>query len=248
MTSFSSPSIHRCPGCDAFYKQHHFRSVNFFGTEDWSDGVPTAWWRQEPLVRCNACAALFWRGDCEPVGVMPDPLQPIGRFARAWLRWSGDPDGRLHAQVEWDDIMRNWGPALPIGSVNFDDVVYVLSRSVGVSLDRVLWLRRRIWWRLNDRYRLGQNGMRYPDVPTWPTFAEHSNMEAMLIILQDNEADSASLIHQGELLRLLGRFDQAQALLATVKPDGYSEIRAGKIAALVKAGDTSVRELSPPKW
>jgi hypothetical protein len=30
-------------------------------------------WRQEPLVRCEACAALFWLDNVEAAGNMPEP-------------------------------------------------------------------------------------------------------------------------------------------------------------------------------
>jgi hypothetical protein len=248
MTSYSSPSVHVCPGCDAFYLQRRLRSANFFGARDWSDGVPTMGWQQEPLVRCGACAALFWLDDVEAVGVMPEPLMPIGRLKRAWLRWFGDPEGRLQEYEDWAGRMTSWGHAHYIGSVNFDDVVHVLSRSNGVNSDRILWLRKRIWWDLNDRYRARVDGSPYPDVPVWPATAERNNMEAILGMLQDGETYPMSMIQQGELLRLLGRFDEAVAILKAVPPDGHSEIRALKIERLARSGDMQVRELSPPSW
>ncbi len=58
--------------------------------------------------------------------------------------------------------MASWGQANYIGSVNFDDVMYVLARSKGISRPRVLWLRKRIWWGLNDRYRSCQDGLPIP--------------------------------------------------------------------------------------
>lgn len=59
-------------------------------------------WRQGPLVRCDASAALFWLDDIEPGGIMPDAARPIGRLTRAWLRWRGDPEGNFR--------LRNNGP------------------------------------------------------------------------------------------------------------------------------------------
>jgi len=248
MTRLASPSVHVCPGCDAFYLQRRLRSANFFGARDWSDGVPSMWWQQGPLVRCNSCAALFWLDDVEAVGIMPEPPAPIGRLARAWLRWFGDPQGRLQSHEDWAETMKSWGRARSIGHVNFDDVVYVLSRSKGISSDRILWLRKRIWWDLNDRYRTRADGSPYPDVPVWPSAAERNNMEAILGMLQDGETYPMSMIQQGELLRLLGRFDEAVAILKAVPPDGHSEIRALKIERLARSCDTRVRELSPPSW
>jgi len=165
------------------------------------------WWRQEPLVRCSDCAALFWLEDIEPVGIMPDAPRPIGQFARAWLRWRGDPQGRLHSEEEWGWAMASWGQAGYIGSVKFDDVMYVLARSKGISRARVLWLRKRIWWDLNDRYRSRQDGLPIPDVPTWPRALERSNMEAILAMLREGDGNPTDMIEQGELLRQLGRFD-----------------------------------------
>jgi len=248
MTSFQTPSVHPCPGCDAFFLRRRLRSANSFGVQDWSDRKPTWTWRQEPLVRCNACAALFWLDDIGPVGIMPKMPPSIGRFTRAWLRWRGDPQRLLQDEEEWSRAMASWGAAQYIGSVNFDDVVYVLARSKGVNKDRLLWLRNRIWWGLNDRYRTRFDGSPLPDVPTWPLPAERTNMEAILAMLRDAEAEPWSMIQQGELLRLLGRFDEAVAVLKAVPADGHSEVRAVKIERLARSGDTRVRELSPATW
>jgi len=203
------------------------------------------WWRQEPLVRCSACAALFWLEDIEPVGIMPDAPRPIGRFIRAWLRWRGDPQGLLHSEEEWSRAMASWGQAGYIGSVKFDDVMYVLARSKGISRARVLWLRKRIWWDLNDRYRSRQDGSSIPDVPTWPQALERSNMEAILAMLREGGRHPTDMIEQGELLRELGRFDEAIAVLKAVPADGHSEVRAVKIERLARSRDSQVRELRP---
>lgn len=248
MTRFAPPSVHACPGCDAFFLQSQFRSVNFFGVQDWSDGKPIMWWRQEPLVRCNACAALFWRGDTESVGVMPEMPGAIGPLTRRWLRWRGDPDGRLEQQAEWTRAMKAWGKAQRISNVDFDDVVYVLARSRGVHRDRILWLRNQIWWRLNDRYRDRADGSLSIDMPKWPVGLERANMEVILGTLQEAKAQPWHLIQQGELLRLLGRFDEAVAVLKSVPPDGHSEVRAVKIEQLARCGDARVRLLSTPTW
>lgn len=206
------------------------------------------WWRQEPLVRCSVCAALFWLEDIEPVGIMPDAPRPISRFKRAWLRWRGDPQGLLYGEEEWGRAMASWGQARYIGSVKFDDVMYVLARSKGISRHRLLWLRKRIWWGLNDRYRSRQDGSPIPDVPTWPQALERSNMEAILAMLREGDGHSTDMIEQGELLRLLGRFDEAIAVLKAVPADGHSEVRAVKIERLARSGDSQVRELHPATW
>ena len=205
-------------------------------------------WRQEPLVRCDVCAALFWLDDIEAVGVLPQPPRLIGRLGRVWLRWRGDPEGQLLDEEEWSQAMKKWGRAQDIGSVNFDDVVHVLSRSRGVDRGRLLWLRKRIWWGLNDRYRARSSGSPWPDLRTWPEAAERANMEMILDMLRDGELQAWDMIQQGELLRLLGRYDEAIAVLRGVPADGHSEVRAAKIEQLALSGDKKVRMLSPPTW
>jgi len=205
-------------------------------------------WRQDPLVRCNACAALFWLDDVEPVGIMPQSPRPIGRLARAWMGWRGDLQGQLQEEKKYAKTLALWGSAQYIGRVGFDDVVYVLARSEGVSRDRLLWLRNRIWWGLNDRYRRREDDTSLPDVSSWPEAEERANMEAILGMLQAAEALPGNMIQQGELLRLLGRFDEAVAVLAAVPADGHSEVRAIKIERLARSGDTQVRLLSSPTW
>jgi hypothetical protein len=144
--------------------------------------------------------------------------------------------------------MRLWGNAHHIGRVDFDDVAYVLARSRGVSHHRILWLRNSIWWRLNDRYRTRSDGSPMPDVPKWPVALERTNMEVILAMLQEGEVQAWHMIQQGELLRLLGRFDEAIAVLKAVPADGHSEVRAVKIERLARRGDTDVQMLNKPSW
>ncbi|MGJ9416861.1 hypothetical protein ACHAC9_03715 [Massilia sp. CMS3.1] len=56
------------------------------------------------------------------------------------------------------------------------------------------------------------------------------------------------MIQQGELLRLLGRFDEAVAIVNAVPADGHSEVRAVKVENLAKSGGPQVRESSPRTW
>jgi hypothetical protein len=248
MTSFQSPAIHSCPGCQAFFLRRRVSTINFLDVEDWSDGVPTAWWKQEPLGRCGACAALFWLDDTECIGIMPKRPRSIGRLARAWMRWRGDPQGWLRDERQWSQAFAAWGSAQYIGSVGFDDVAHVLARSKGATQDRLLWLRKRVWWGLNDRYRRRAEDSPLPDIPTWPKADEQANMHAILDILKEADVYARDLVLQGELLRLLGRFDEAVAVLKAVPPDGHSGVRAVEIERLARNGDTQVRLLSPTAW
>jgi len=73
-------------------------------------------------------------------------------------------------------------------------------------------------------------------------------MEVILDMLRDGKPHPGSMIQQGELPRLLGRFHDAVTVLQAVPPDGHSEVRAIKIEKLARSGDMQMRELSPPSW
>jgi len=71
-------------------------------------------------------------------------------------------------------------------------------------------------------------------------------MKVILDILPDGEQHPGSMSQQGELLRLLGRFDEAIASLRSLPAGGHSEVRAVKIERLAPIGDPQVQELSAP--
>lgn len=189
------------------------------------------------MVRCDACAALFWLDDIESVGIMPDAARPIGRLTRAWLRWRGDPEGQLQAQEEWTEAMKSWGQAQHVGRVNFDDVVYVLSRSKGVGRDRLLWLRNCIWWGLNDRYRSRSDGplSRRAQRSSGRRAVQHGGHPG-------HSAGWRAAAGQHDPARraaaLAGPFRRSDRSAQAVPAEGHSEVRAVKIERLVRSGDT----------
>lgn len=224
-------------------------SMNFSCTRDWSDGAPTAWWAQMPLVRCHACAALFWIDDLEPVGELPRKPRDVGGLYRVLAPWRSDTKGWLRAEQAWLAVPDGWKAAESVGSVDFEDVAYVLSKSDGLSRSKLLWLRQRIWWSLNNRYRVRSDGSPIPNVPTMDEVDERANMQAILELLEQGEMGARDLLKKGELLRLLGRFDDAVAVLKAVPPDGYTEIRASRIERLARRGDLQVRPLdTEARW
>lgn len=164
-------------------------------------------------------------------------------MARLLARWRGDGDSRLRAEQEWLDIPAGWKTAQHADAADFDDVARVLSNPEGLRRDKLLWLRRRTWWSLNDRYRFQSTGKPIPNVPTMDEANERANMQMILELLEQGEMGPHDMVEKGELLRLLGRFDDAAAVLKAVPPDGYSEVRASKIERLALASDTNVRPL-----
>lgn len=220
------------------------RSLNFMGTLDWSDGAPTAWWSAglQPLVRCSACSGPFWIEGLEPLGELPYRPRPIGRVERVLARWRGDPKGLLMAEDVWLQVPDAWKAAERVDSVELDDFAALLAEADGLDRDKLLWLRRRIWWSMNDRFRdVGDSAVL--DAPVAHGLDERANKQALLELLDADVIEAGDMVEKGELLRQLGRFDDAVAVLKAVPANGYDEVRAVRIEALARAGDRVVRAL-----
>jgi hypothetical protein len=65
----------------------------------------------------------------------------------------------------------------------------------------------------------------------------------VLRLLELFENDPSKQVERGELLRQLGRFDEAVEVLKAVKPDGHSEVKASKIQRLAEARHTELASL-----
>jgi len=66
----------------------------------------------------------------------------------------------------------------------------------------------------------------------------------ILRILELVEGNPNARVTRGELLRQLGRFNEAVPVLKAVVPDGRSEVRAVRIERLARAGIPELQDLS----
>jgi hypothetical protein len=146
------------------------------------------------------------------------------------------------AEGAWLQVPDAWKAAERVDSVELDDLAALLAEADGLDRNKLLWLRRRIWWSMNDRFRdVGESAVL--DAPEVHGLDERANMQALLELLDADVMDAGDLVEKGELLRQLGRFNDAVAVLKAVPADGYNEVRAARIEVLAQAGDRVVREL-----
>lgn len=245
MTSFHASAVYQCPSCQGFVLRRRMRTLNFSGMRDWSDGAPTAWWSAglQPLVRCPTCTRAFWIEDLEALGELPYQPRPIGRVERVLARWRSDPKGRLQEEREWLQVPAGWKAAKEADQVRLHDIAVMLAQPNGLDRDKLLWLRRRIWWTLNDRFRSLPDGAPAPDLQAMPGLDDLANMRELLALLEQGEMSARDMVEKGELLRQLGHFYDAVDVLKAVPADCYNEVRAVRIEALARAGDRVVRAL-----
>lgn len=98
---------------------------------------------------------------------------------------------------------------------------------------KVRYLRLRAWWFGNDERRESQEKIPLSE-------DEVSNLQALAELL--DEADSSDRLKKAEIMRELGRFEEASHLLAGDFEEGYSQA-VSLIGALVEKKDTFVAEM-----
>ena len=172
---------------------------------------------------------------------LPRHTPMMGGLDRLWHRMTGDRNGRLREVLEWE--------ALPTAIKNAEsldwlskagDFLGALTNRQPQSRERELHLRVRLWWALNDHHRQDSSSSTAPPPPMHNNIARPN----MLRILELIEDTPKAKVTRGELLRQLGRFDEAVAVLKAVVPDGRSEVRAVRIERLARAGITGLQELN----
>ena len=160
---------------------------------------------------------------------------------RLWHRMTGDRNGRLREVLEWE--------ALPVALRNAesfrwlseaDDFIAALTDRQPQSRERELHLRVRLWWALNDRIRHDGGGTPSASYSLMQRSIARPNM---LRILELIKGSPKAQVTRGELLRQLGRFEEAVAVLKAVVPDGRSEVRAVRIERLASARIAALQPL-----
>jgi len=174
----------------------------------------------------------------------PNEPRPIGTLARVWHSMTGDKRGRLREEIDWRALPAGIRQAKSIdGLRHAHDLIDALLAQSPLAMDREIYVRRRLWWSSNDH----QRGLYSVTLIALPSVAEDVAHTNMLRLLELFEHDPEHQVERGELLRQLGRFDDAVAVLKAVKPDGYSEVRAVKIERLALAGIAELRDLKAAK-
>lgn len=243
MTRLAPPTLYQCPACAGYFKHCALRSLFFDdAVPQWSDGKNGNWWARESgsVGRCPSCASIVWIEDAEPVMVAPSEPLPIGPLARAWHRMTGDKRGRLREEREWHALPNGLQHAQRIGGLHHaHDLIEAIQALPRDAHDREIHLRRRLWWSSNDHLR-GQHDCAHSALPGVAEEVAHANVRRLLELFQHVPDEQVA---RGELLRQLGRFDEAVAVLKAVEPDGYSEVKALKITRLALAGIVELRDL-----
>lgn len=243
MTRFSPPIIHRCPACAGYFKRYALISLFFDDVTVWSDGKSGQWWANASgsVGRCPECTGIVWLVDANEIMRAPYKPRPISPLVRVWHRLTGDRGGRLRDEREWDSLPAGIRNAEQFDGLKCaDDFIEALAALPPDAVDREKHLRQRLWWASNDHLRVLDSEAGAAPQPAVAEEIARANAQRLVELL---EHDPKEQVARGELLRQLGRFDEAVEVLAAVVPDGHSEVKAIKIERLARLRTTLLQPI-----
>jgi len=187
---------------------------------------------QHTIGSGNTFGATFWTDGKREAPMLPDqPWLVMCPHCQAPL-WIDELE-KIGEVEPWGDRHGKFKDSIAYETPSFDDYVALLEKGVG-SPKKERYVRLRLWWAGNDARRTSTK-----EIPI--SSSEASNLTAFAEMC--DEGDANDLVMKAELMRELGRFDDARALLA--RPVDRSISQAVEIIkSLVVKGDRYVREMS----
>lgn len=210
MTRLARPLLLETPCCVEMVMQQRFASLNSFGVSSrWSDGYVSMPFSSEVarLGYCPTCNQTYWLEDAKVLGVVPSGDSKTKQRA-SWF-------AGLFGNKALEDASEKVAPVelLDLDFVDYHqqprpaDLLIAVLREEWETTEREIYLRTRLWWIGNHRQR-GQ-------LKASPMTDEQA-LENMLRLLSLHQA-AADLDQNAEaiaeLLRQMGRFDEAIAVL-----------------------------------
>lgn len=235
MTRLADPLILECLKCKAPLRQKRLASVNGFGAPYWSDGyahiamVPEAGW----LGSCPHCHTVFWVADARRLGWLPKKPVSLrwGWFRRLLERWTGYREVMDREESAWSAVPEAWHNAVELEQLTPAALFHCLQHGLASTPEREIYLRTRLWW-------IGNHQQRDMNTSNPMSVQERTdNMDALLRLIRSTPSTRSDAITEGELLRQLGRFDEAVTVLAPVENDSDM---ATRIVELARQGELEV--------
>lgn len=209
-----------CPHCGRLTKCMTLLSGNTFDESLWSDGKRVAPMLPQPpvVVKCRHCAKCHWLTNAKRVG-------SIDRCD-------------IESGIEEREIEPSWLHAEEVEEPSEEEYYQILDAGFATDVDQEKRIRILAWWRRNDPYREAA----FAEAEKVPSMSAgcKKNLEALGNLLRETAEDDR--IMKAEVMRELGRFDSAKALLTLVRSEEFQSI-THQIRSLCVCKDATVREL-----
>jgi len=208
-----------CPKCQGLARVFTLLSGNTFGARRWTDGKMIAPMLPRPpaITKCGDCGHYFWISDANVIGELP-----------LW----GDEAKRIPS---------NWKTAERVRELSESEYFEAIRIGVAESKEQELHLRIWAWWAGNDLLRSqGQSSVDQTQAVPIRSPEATANLERLLELLDTSNTDQRLM--KAEVLRELGKFDDAIRLLEFGFPSEYTSVVA-LIRDLAQKKDPVVREI-----
>lgn len=192
------PEIYyRCPACDNLLKNRSLLSGNTIGAQIFSDGKMNAPMLPDIpyLTKCEKCNALLWTKDLEI-------LKEDYSFGK--------------------NLSDEYSDAQQLDFLDLKDLKRALKEETegGGEKEKLLYLRREIWWKFNDRVRYNPDNDLFKNEEEKHFYKQ--NCKALLDMLDMKNKDECAM--SAELYRNLGEFAACLNLLKAL-PDDYAKFK-----------------------
>ncbi len=231
--------IIECPHCKTLARVRTLISGNTFGAQWWTDGkmiapmLPVS----PAITRCRGCGRYFWISQAKVVGEIPPWLvSPDALNERLAELMPSDQAARL--KREWEKFPPEWKAAERVRELTEMEYLEAIQNGMAHNREQERYLRICAWWAGNDP-------LRFSNPERAPTILQRSpealrNLERLLELL--DETNPVERLQKAEVLRELGRFDEALQLLEFDFPDEYKKV-ADLIRELARRKNPLVQEV-----
>lgn len=212
--------IKKCSDCQNLISAATIASGNTFGAKFWTDGVMHA--SMSPttpqVIKCPHCSSIKVLQLLEHVGETEQP--------REFGFYLNNPEA-LNQKVNWYEEAKHFE------MVNFEELINLLATiKLQPEVERIA--RFQAW-------RAGNDARRNSDTTNPLKQVEIRNLERLLSLL--NEPHDFSDLVKVEVLRNLGRFDEAESAFIAANFDHKEEDTAKFILELIGLDDAQVCEI-----
>lgn len=175
-----------------------------------------------------------WTDGKSEESMLPDRERLFKSISEDLIFWTGeweivqtiDPFGT-------DTIDERWSDARCTGDIFKEDYYRAIEEGMADDAEKLVYLRKAIWWAENDPYRHGETDT--------PTVHDRQNLEKLLQMMDLSKAED--LLCAAEIHRELSQFSAALSLLEREIPEEYQMLyQAIRGRALAK--DAAVVQLA----